>query len=487
MQRTKQHNKYLALLVVTIGLACFFVRLQHNLLQNLDQVNKNNSILFYTESSTATYQSFNNAKNGVKELPILENIHALSLPEIKKNKYEPKEESSPRLNLPIRIPSEPDPMVMTHLSRAWTEKNGDELEYLKLDPYLKWVRTGGNCPVTAQLQLNISDKNWTLQSLDGNGIRKTMGGDEYYVTYQDEAHFGQASPTAIAYVCDQKDGLYKLDFVQSPFHSDVATLSGYGLLTIDLQFTCGFGKLEHGTKRLWNTGGTLMIQYNVSVSNAPPIRAFQVPNADAKIDLSKYSDVLVYGDSNLQMLSLLLASLHPNLRFLNKPGVPLTSQSMKRKHLKETRQELNETLHANPKKTLALLTGSSTWDIIFGVKHGKTFRDHRQACKEFIETLHTDFPTVDLYWFSGLAIHVHVLRSKPDWHLVDALKYMSMSRASMLYKWQMEIMSRLEYVRVIDVFEASYFAAEHMQESDARHFDATFNLKIADWVYPNKT
>jgi hypothetical protein len=478
--------------VVILGLPLFSIRLQHNLLQKLDQVNnKDDSIIFSTVLSTATDQAFNDIKNGAKDLhlPVLENTNNLSLPQIKKNKkYESKEESSPTLKRSYTIPSEPDPMVMTHLSRAWTEENGTELVHLKLDPYLKGVRIGGDCPVTAQLQLNyFSDQNWTLQSLDGNGIRKTMGGDEYYVTYQDEIHFGQASPTAIAYVHDQNDGLYILDFVQSPFNLDITHISGFGLLTIDLQFTCAFGKLEHGTKRLWNTGGTLMIQYNYTVSNAPPIRAFQVPNADSKIDLGKYGEVLVYGDSNLELFSLWTSSLHPNLRFLNKPQMPLTRKSIERKHLKEITLALNETMHANPTKKLALVTGSSTWDIIFGVKHGKSFRDHRRACQQFMETLHTGFPSVDLYWFSGLALHVHVLRLKPDWHLINPLKYMSMSRASMLYEWQMEIMSRLEYVQVIDVFEASYLAAEHLQEFDARHFDVTFNRKIADWIYPNKT
>ena len=468
MNQTNQPLYFI--LLGALGFAVFSIQLQHSVIQNVDGTNRNSNAYLGapTFATNRTADKWNSTSSHMGRSKKNKNASQVFLNSLMQSTL---------------IPLKPDPRVMTNIAKAWTEENGTEQMYLKDDPNLKNVRKGGKCPVTSQIQLNTLNDNWTLVSLDHLGNRKTIGGDEYYVTYQDEVHNVGLSPTAVAYANDQENGVYQLDFVQSPFHL-LTNLTGSGLLTINLQYTCGLGKLEHGTKRIWSSGGALMVQYNIVAAKAPPIRVIKAPNSDGNVDLGKYDEVLIYGDSNLSMFYLSAIHQHPNLRFLGRPEAPLNTQSMIRKHLKVTRQMLSRALIEDPDKKLALLTGSSTWDIIVGVKHGKDFKSHRKACQVYMETLHNEFPSVDLFWFSGLAIHVHAIQPNPKWYQVVPLKYMSMSRASMLYRWQMEIMNSMDFVKVIDVFEASYLSAEHMLEGDARHFDSSFHIQIADWYFP---
>eukprot|EP00980_Cylindrotheca_fusiformis_P000671 scaffold162_cov60-Cylindrotheca_fusiformis.AAC.1 len=173
-----------------------------------------------------------------------------------------------------------DLQVWDHLLLAWKDENGTEIPNVREEFDVKRIQEDGDdsCPYTAQYQLIIRQEksdDWILISLDKNGIRKTIGGDEMYVLYYHHHHDNnnnnnQMNATAaVAYSIDQGDGSYLLKFHWTPYYStttsegitDTSNNNFGGQLVIHLQYTCGLGTLHHPKKKLWRTGGYLMRTY----------------------------------------------------------------------------------------------------------------------------------------------------------------------------------------------------------------------------------
>ena len=428
----------------------------------------------------------------------------------------------------IWIPSEkPDPNPLLHMARAWTDVNGTEIASLQPNDPIHSIRNG-SCPVTSQLQLLLtsSDNNnngsrggWKVRSLDINGKRKTVGGDEFYVTYKDVAALRQGSvghplrlsPTAVAYANDQGDGSYELDFYMSPLSSvPLEQLVGRGELTISMQYTCGVGMIPNNKKAKWGSGGLLgKVVYIVPVPIRPTIAKFVQPNADKAIDLGKYKKVLVFGDSNMEAFALPVTKLcrknktqkqkHPtkekdcNMKWTTNVNSQLSMHYLRKRFLPGIRTMINATFAEGniALEEMAVVVGSHSWDMIYDGGQGRDFKNHRQAVKTLLTTIRGEYPTMDLYWRSAMAVHTHAATNlRDDWHQIKPVYYLSTSRARNLYEFQKQIITEINSnsnsnstVRHLDVYHASYLSAEYMQWADARHFLHYWNIMATNWFY----
>ena len=397
----------------------------------------------------------------------------------------------------------PDPTVYENIALAWRVPNTtiDDETLVQQDDILRNVRDESErrressyCPATSQIRIRANEERWTLETYDKKGIAKTVGGDEFYITYRDHEE-----RMAVAIVTDQHNGCYVLDFVETPLREFTKGTPSERVLFIELQYTCGLGKVPFPEKLNWHTGGMIMIGYrsnggpNAEASSpsspssvqpiirSPPIHPFVEPNADKSVDLGQYDKVVIYGDSNLEYMYLCSKQRFPNLLFVNKPQRALNRRQAENKFVKEIRIALQEQIKAAPKARLALVVGSNTWDIVFGVRHGRDFKNHIEGCQFIVERLRDEFRgAVDIYWWSGTALHIHQAKyAETHWSELSVLKYISQSRAMYLYQRQLKLMERLG-VPLLDVMEASYLSAIFQPMGDTRHYTcALYNTAIA--------
>ena len=433
----------------------------------------------------------------------------------------------------ILIPPEPDPNPLLNMALAWTDENGTEITSFGPKNPIHLLRRDGACPVTSQFKLiipapthNHNRTNWKLSSLDIHGHPKTVGGDEFYVTYHDHSvqdPRGSRSPTAVAYVHDQGDGTYELDFHMSPyspvpsltpeedFLSNNSTssprISGIrknsragGTLTIALQYTCGVGMIPNNKKNSWGSGGLLgNIIYKVPVPTRPSsMTPFVEPNANKAIDLGKYQQVLVFGDSNMQLFSVPRTRFCQNqqqqqnstqkcqMKYGTNVNAPLNRHVLKKRFLPRIRAMINETIQEEGYKLedMALIVGSHAWDLIYDMNQRTQFLNHREAVDSLLRKIRKEFPTLDLYWRSAMAVHTHAATNvrRDDWNTIRPLYYLSTSRARKLYEYQTAIVST-NNVTHLDVYHASYLSAEYMGRGDARHFNDEWNEMATNWFY----
>ena len=470
------------------------------------------------EADESNHSSTSSSSIGIVQLPKTHILH-------RESKYDDHNKTYGTTSTTIMIPKDgPDPAVWKHLSYAWTGANGTEILRLKeTDPYISKLLGGGECPPTSQLRLQTSTRtnynmkesgetSWIISSLDGHGNSKTMGGDEFYVTYRENY---SSQPTAVAYSVDQGDGTYQLDFVSTPyvlFHDTnfsnehirnnnstaFPNIHGGGFLTIHLQYTCGWGMIPFGDKQNWRTGGAIMKTYkDIKVPRLFPrnIRSFQQPNLDGQVDLAKYKRVVMFGDSNLQDLYTNNAPRFPNLKFASRPEAALAKRTMKQRFLPKILWYLNETIHQESQDVIgtkdnryALLLGSACWDIVFGKKAGRNFGLHIWSLEEMLTSIQDQFPSVDVYWHSGYALHIHVAGMMEGWEDREPLKYMSFSRSQLLYKKQMDLINKRlakSHTTVLDFMDATYLLAEYYKEGDARHVQPDVSRLLLGWYYPN--
>jgi hypothetical protein len=428
----------------------------------------------------------------------------------------------------IWIPQEPDPNPLLHMAWAWTDENGTEIPSLQPNDPIHPIRNG-SCPVTSQFQILITSSAsnssgasiWKLLSLDINGTRKTIGGDEFYVTYKDYAarrrspvlggHHLRPSPTAVAYAKDQGDGSYELDFHMSPFSSvPLERLLGRGKLTIKMQYTCGVGMIPNNEKSAWGSGGLLgKVVYRVPVPIRPSITKFVQPNADKAIDLGKYKKVLVFGDSNMIRFALPVTNLckiyqqgkHPsrakdctrNMKWTINVNSQLSMNTLRKRFLPRIQTMIHATLREEPigLEEMALVVGSHTWDLMYDDRQGRDFRDHRKAVETLLRTIQDEYPTLDLYWRSTMAVHTQAATNvREDWHQIKPLYYLSTARARNLYEFQKQIVTEINRnstststITHLDVYHATYLSAEYMERADVRHFTHEWNSMATNWFY----
>ena len=373
------------------------------------------------------------------------------------------------------IPQTPDPFPATMLNQAFVTNNKT------LSMPTNVVRS---CPVTSQVRLVLlQDAHWILESLDIDGQPKIFGGDEYYVVYKDYGMASSTSPTAVASVRDCHNGRYKLFFVTSPSLSS-PMLSGTGTISITLQYSCGIGHLAPPSKAKWGTGGAINAEYVAHNVTAPRMKPFVPPHG---IDFGQYNQVVAFGDSTMG---------HFTSRNLVWPGgnvgAPLNTDTIYNPiHWKDRiTPSMLDQIHeyvANAMKQyskVALLVGSGVWDIIADEegRQGSEFHDHRTALRLLISEIRQLFPTLDVYWKSHTAMHIHRVSKQKDWFHLKRVFYMSTSRSYDLYRYQKRIMAELN-VSVLNLYPATYLSAEHLRDLDGRHYSIEFNRKMLSWFY----
>jgi hypothetical protein len=356
-----------------------------------------------------------------------------------------------------------------------------------------------NCSVTTRFRLLIpsssstsqsksksinikTEKPWILQTFDSRGLAKSVGGDEVYIIWK-----GQNGDQAVAWAHDLLDGTYELEFVQPPIRSVQGqsepdhALATKGKLTIFYDFSCGIGSLMPPLKENYTRAGevqTMVLQKGVP---RPPIREYAQPNADYALDLSKYDFVYFFGDSMIQQLSRRFqTNLYWNDKIFYQENVAqsLTTTEDVDTMLQKLRDWHGTSLMAaaananNASRSLAVVTGSSLWEILRGhVDPG--YRRHEAACRAFVMKFRDEFPGVDLYWKSPSALHFHklrILRKDQDALLRERARYMSQALPYQMYKLQKALMKELD-VPFLDLYEAYYLSGPWTRTRwDARHF-----------------
>lgn len=386
---------------------------------------------------------------------------------------------------------------------------------------------------------NSTTMRWKMQTLDLNGTEKTVGGDEFYITYHDESyHYNDQTvpqnsadhPLAVAHIHDLEDGSYEIDFVLSPMamvmninmvmtnnNTLKERLMG-GNLTVYLVHTCGIGQMAPPTKNFWRNGGFVQTSYTAHVNSEhilPSIRPFEPPQR--VLDLESFHRVIFVGDSLMnQFVHHKNIFFHSNVVCTGYTYMPLNSNSWRefafkvnedianvKRNLKEEVKQQATNVPGNEagsdsssRLKLALVMGSSTWDILANnldqglsypyVRQGPTWSDHRIAMKKLIEWVKENHPDVTLIWKSATPLQTHVISEEvifgSDANATERIRYMSLSRSTDLYNYQKEICEEMN-IPFLDVYDAYKLSGDWSFPSDGRHYRPELNQVIFNWFF----
>lgn len=372
-----------------------------------------------------------------------------------------------------------------------------------------------NCCCQVEIQLR-ANSNSILYSRDSDGCRKDTGGDEFYVRYEEfavvdehrdnEETSKELRVQAVAFITDNDDGSYKLDFCTTPMHP-TTTISDneekiIRIITIFFEYTDNLGFLPPPSKQEWVNGGYSHKRYSVELPanvDRPLIREFSPPTAS--VDFSEFDQIFAFGDSTFCQFLRQRPNkkgkyyFRNNLRVLGeKVRMGLSSQTVETfvDLLREDEIERELATECYAKKR-ALIVGSCLWDILDANDdlQGSEFIDHCNACREYISQLRQRYPGVTLLWKSPMAVHIHWVdlkrvvehdRATATLFGINRIKYMSSSRSLFLYRTQKRLMEELQ-VPMLDLYDATHLSADQLYPSDGRHYKPDLNRKMINWFY----
>ena len=375
-----------------------------------------------------------------------------------------------------------------------------------------------NCCCQVEIHLQ-EDSSSVLYSLDSDGCRKTTGGDEFYVRYEeftlvedgDENVSKEIRIQAVAFITDYADGSYELDFCTTPMNPTKNTNKSSNseneekiirVITIYFEYTDNMGFLPPPSKQDWLNGGYSHKRYSFELpveQHRPLIREFSPPTLS--VDLSQFEQVFAFGDSTFCQFLRQRPNkkgkyyFQKNLRVIaEKVRMGLSSGTVETllDLLREDEIERELSVDCDVKKK-ALLVGSCLWDILDANDslQGSEYTDHCDACREFISRLRQRYPGVTLLWKSPMAVHIHWVdlqrvvehdRATATLFGINRIKYMSSSRALFLYKTQKRLMEELR-VPMLDLYDATHLSADQLYPSDGRHYKPDLNRKMLRWFY----
>ena len=380
-----------------------------------------------------------------------------------------------------------------------------------------------NCTVTTNVQITMihhdrgqeDESKWILHALTKKGEKKSVGGDEFYVTYTDDnAVFANSTtrsesgkdekeldPTAVAIITDLQDGTYALRFKTTPMNPHPANLSGTGTLNIYLQYTCGIGKLPMPSKSSWESNGSSRQKLHIANILQPPIQYYKRPPV---VDLSRHKMVIFFGDSMLRMMvtedeesvnKYKKKWFKPNVAFRSNVRSHLSTNTVQ--HYIHEFNFYHENLIFENRPSVALVMGSSAWDLIpFDdtdpgyLAQGSTFDDHILACQQLIQYFQEKTDIEKIYWRLPSAMHIHRINCAGRRKRVRACnlagKYISNSRSEYLHHKQKALMQEMN-VTYFDLYETTYLSAHNTLNFDARHYSGPFNRHVLDWFYPSNS
>lgn len=347
-----------------------------------------------------------------------------------------------------------------------------------------------------QQEHNTSRPIYSLVSYDSNRQPKTVGGDELFVAFYDDGWRGKYG-SHTAFVQDQMDGTYLLDFWTVPFPQEQDKhLTGVGNLQVKLEYTCFIGSLPPPEKDAWADGGNLYLQSNLRTT----LPHYQTFRQDPLPKFSNNRLLISFGDSTFRYMVYQPGRKNTPLRsdkqviWFKNPDRPLDSKTAPQLLL------LLDEWHGEELRRggCALVIGSSVWDVLWGASfppgksmwrnQGSAFLDHQRAVRTYATgVLNAWLPYNNtIYWRLPLALNPHkvkqsMCRSHGD--CAQNTRYLSRSRIYFLYRKQRLIMRNLG-IPVIDVWNASVLAGEHtLGDFDGRHYDESFNSWVLDQQY----
>ena len=366
------------------------------------------------------------------------------------------------------------------------------------------VYLGDSCRPTSQIRIirptsqdqkeGRESAHWLLQTMDDRGQLKTQGGDEFYVAYFDDYEISEVDPTAVAWVLDHHDGTYELDFVSTPLRRALRPgRRGKGILHVFFQYTCSIGTLFPPTKEAWKSGGLSNLYFTQTNVPEPPIRLFEPPS---KYNLSQFATVFFVGDSlfhqlarteepernyfrpNTYMADVIQSDL--NMATL----VPKFLNHLVTRHGREFEGFVPGLKQQRDTKNIAVLIGSSVWDLLASTQQDPSWLNHLAACRSYVEEIQKRFPRITVIWKSGTAMHVHRLPADCAERnfCKKRTRYMSSSRAELLYRRQKQLMETLN-VPFLDLYEASYLSAYRSRHDDGRHYTDEWNNQISTFLF----
>jgi len=404
----------------------------------------------------------------------------------------------------VLIPAEgpdPNPQKTIDLLRQQDPEPIDPL----CSPTSQLIITNDNGPHT-----NV--KTMIMQSLALDGTPKSVGGDEFYVTYTEGAtvstpyvnnYWIPKSPDAVARIVDLDDGRYELHFFQPLGPTlkggprlPISMLKGHGgTIAVHLEFTCGVGALWPPAKSNWVDGGFINRHWEVEVD------AFMVPTITGVEDrplpqqfgdrFKRYKSIYSVGNSlmagwiGIRDDSPRRTNMEETTGKTTRPLVELSLQSLPKWMTILDRLIREESLNC---KECALILGSGIWDLLYATE--PNMKSHLEAVEKLIDAVRVMAPLADIYWKSITATHIFLYEESrvPDMvRLVEnariVLKYCSRNRAQAFYEAQVELMKRLN-VPVIDMFNMTFDAAEFHVKNDAVHFVPKLDDYLMDYFYP---
>jgi len=331
-----------------------------------------------------------------------------------------------------------------------------------------------------------------LLSLNAEGKPKTIGGDEYYVTYTaNEKRHDYQSPDAVAHIIDLEDGSYELHFVQpigpnvndkprptSAFESEV------GLLEINLEYTCGIGAFSPPSKSNWITGGYIQSHWE-AVVESPMIPSITMAKdrpmpQEFGSKFRNYDGIYAVGNSLMRMW---VMENRPNFYYSADYLFPLNMDT-----LAGWFTTIDTLLQEHPEAkggNCAIVLGSGVWDTVMGEA---SMESHIEAMEKYIEGVKTRAPLADIYWKSMTGLHVSVFRESGVMGNIktarDRLRYLSRSRAKAIYQAQIEVVERMK-IPYLDMYNMTYEAQEWHNKNDALHYQYKFNEFLMDYFYPD--
>ncbi|CAB9522725.1 expressed unknown protein [Seminavis robusta] len=417
----------------------------------------------------------------------------------------------------IFIPAVPDPLASERVLAAVSSDDDDQY------------------PVTCQVKIDTSPNSppnhaaksgWILTSIDCHGKEKSVGGDEFYIAYtapisskDDDTTTEERRPyTAVALVEDCKDGTYWLDFCATPTSPRTPTAEYGGHLTIWFQYSCGLGSMAPPTKQAWVNGAYTHRKYQVDLiqnhHKRPTIRPFYHPNLTCcrlplqqpAIDLSQFDLIVAFGDSTMEQLLRQRPNkkgkyfFQHNLSYGEKVSFGLNTQTVSA--FLELLEKGSGSHLSNQKayRRRAVMIGSAMWDILDSkdTLQGTDYKDHQQACRNYVRAIRQRYPDVTILWKSPTAVHIHAVDldrlvvskiGEAALFGIERIRYMSASRSSYLYNVQkaliLEEQQHDDKLLFLDLYEATYLSADWLFPSDGRHYRPDLNRLMLQWFYPS--
>jgi hypothetical protein len=348
------------------------------------------------------------------------------------------------------------------------------------------------------IQRSNSTINSTNKSLTELVVPKPYGGDEIYVEWESNTDMG------VAQITDMLDGTYQLKFIRPPLvqynytkNIDDDNNKSDGRLTIYYDYTCGIGSIFPPGKDNYGRAGEIHVSFTNWNVPQPFIHEFIPPNSinniqddTSIIDLSKYHTVISFGDSLMLQLvrQYTLGGYWSSNIIYEKNIVQCISNRTEADEVVEKFHTFHndQIIHAaKQNRSIAVIAGSSVWDITMGCVR-TDFIDHRTAVSQFIGTIRTRYPQIDLYWKSPSALVLHRRNSlkellDPTW--LQRSRYVSDTLPRKLYQVQKSLMIELN-VPFLDLYEAYYLSGPWSRPGDCRHYQDEISSLLLSYYWP---